>query len=192
MIAPLWRTQPWFLVLLEMLEDYPRIQPNTPNSTPNPSKDHHELSSYSSYMAYLQNSFMSRSLSQSASQLLLLSWRMKTTSNYNSLFNKWASECEQEVTNFVDGTVEDVVNFLAKLHEKGYQYCSLHSYRSANSSVYKHVEGTPIVQHPLVSRALKAALMSILHNKSTLHSGMWVRLFASVSSDQIMALPFNS
>ena len=49
------------------------------------------------------------------------------------------------------------MNFLAELHEKGYQYQSLNSYRSAISSVHKHVEGVPIGQHPLVSRVLKGA-----------------------------------
>ena len=36
LIAPLWRTQPWFPVFLEMLEDYPRILPERPDLTLQP------------------------------------------------------------------------------------------------------------------------------------------------------------
>ncbi len=36
LIAPLWKTQPWFPVLLDMLEDYPRILPMRPDLTLNP------------------------------------------------------------------------------------------------------------------------------------------------------------
>ena len=57
------------------------IQPDT---EPNGSEIHHEQGSSLSHMAYLQESFQARGLSDSASQLLLSSWRAKTTSNYNS------------------------------------------------------------------------------------------------------------
>ena len=36
LITPLWRTQPWFPVLLEMLEDYPRILPGRSDLTLSP------------------------------------------------------------------------------------------------------------------------------------------------------------
>lgn len=39
----------------------------------------------------------------------------------------------------------------------GYQYQLLNFYRSAISSVHKHVEGFPIGQHSLISRVLKGA-----------------------------------
>ena len=95
------------------------IRPDTESNGP---EVHHELGSNSSRMAYLRDSFQSRGFSDSASKLLLSSWRTKTTSNYNSLFNKWASWCEQRDRNPFDGPIEDIVNFLAELHEKGYQY----------------------------------------------------------------------
>ena len=128
------------------------IRPDTESNRP---EVHYESGSNSSRMAYLRDSFQSRGFSDSASKLLLSSWRTKTTSNYNSLFNKWASWCEQRDRNPFDGPIEDIVNFLAELHEKDYQYRSLNSYRSTISSVHKHVEGVPIGQHPLVSRILK-------------------------------------
>ena len=51
----------------------------------------------------------------------------------------------------------DVVNFLAYLFNKGYQYQSLNSYRSAISAVHEEVDGYIVGQHPLVTRMLKGA-----------------------------------
>ena len=45
--------------------------------------------------------------------------------------------------------IEDVVNFLAYLHNVGYQYRSLNSYRSAIASMHTPIEGVSIGQHPL-------------------------------------------
>lgn len=51
----------------------------------------------------------------------------------------------------------DVVNFLAELHQDGYQYRSLNAYRSAISSAHEKVDGCNIGEHPMVSRLLKGA-----------------------------------
>ena len=108
-------------------------------------------------MARLRDSFASRGISTQASELLLSSWRSKTNNSYNSLFSKWAGWCEQRNRDPTVGPVEDVVNFLAELHSKGYQYRSLNAYRSAISSIHQQVDGQNIGQHPLVSRVLKGA-----------------------------------
>ena len=63
-------------------------------------------------------------------------------------------------TDPVSCPINDVVNFLAELFQKGYQYRSLNSYRSAISSVHEKVDGVEIGQHPLVSRLLKGAFNS--------------------------------
>ena len=82
-----------------------------PNVESNQSGIHHDSGPRSSHMAYLRDSFQSRGFSETASKLLLTSWRAKTTSNCNSLFNKWASWCEQRDRNPIDGHIEDIVNF---------------------------------------------------------------------------------
>ena len=114
-------------------------------------------SSSSDCMAHLRDSFTSQGLSGEASELLLASWRDKTNKSYNSLCTKWFTWCQPRNRNPFDGPVADVVNFLAELHEQGYQYRSLNSYRSAISSIHNQVDGQPIGQHPLVSRVLKGA-----------------------------------
>ena len=90
-----------------------------------------------------------------ASDLLLSSWRAKTKLNYNSLFAKWVDWCQQWNRDPTTGPVREVINFLAELYNKGYQYQSLNSYRSAISAVHSEVDDHPVGQHPLVSRMLK-------------------------------------
>ena len=111
-------------------------------------------------MVHLRNSFTSQGLSGQASQLLLTSWKTKTSQKYNFLCNKWLSWCQPRNRNPFDGPIGDVISFLSELHTQGYQYHSLNSYHSAISSIYNRVDCHPIRQHPLVTRALKGAYHS--------------------------------
>jgi len=129
-----------------------------PSITPNSPGVHQETgSSQTSYVAHLRKSFASQGISPQASGLLLSSWSAKTKSNYNFLFAKWADWCHQWNRNPTAGPIEDIINFLAELFNKGYQYCSLKSYHSAISSVHAKVDGESVGQHPLVMRILKGA-----------------------------------
>ena len=111
-------------------------------------------------LAYLRESYASRGLSSQASDLMLLSWRDKTNSNYGSSFSRWASWCHQRGRDPLSGPIEDVVNFLAGLFSEGYQYQSLNAYRSAISSTHDNVDGVSVGSHPAVTRLLKGAFHS--------------------------------
>ena len=78
--------------------------------------------------------------------LVLKSWRTKTNKFYDSLFGKWHSWCCARGSDPFSGPIKEVVDFLANLHNKGYQ--SLDSYRSAISWLH-------VGQHPLVTRLMK-------------------------------------
>jgi len=75
-------------------------------------------------------------------------------------FSRWASWCQQRGRDPLTGPIEDVVNFLAKLHSDGYKYQSLNAYRSAISSTHKHVDGVSVGSHPTVSQLLQGAFNS--------------------------------
>jgi len=111
-------------------------------------------------LAYLRQSYASRGISPQGSDLMLASWRDKTNSNYGSSFSKWASWCQQRGRDPLTGPIEDVVNFLAKLHSEGYKYQSLNAYRSAISSTHEYVDGISVGSHPTVSRLLQGAFNS--------------------------------
>ena len=71
---------------------------------------------------------------------MLKSWQAKTDKSYDLLFEMWYSWCFERGVDPISGPITNALNFVAHLHLKGYQYCSLNSYRSA------------ISEHPLVSR----------------------------------------
>ena len=64
-------------------------------------------------------------LSESATDLILSSWRVKSSKLYNSSFNKWARWCEERDRNPISGPISNVANFLAELFQEGYQYSSM-------------------------------------------------------------------
>ena len=109
--------------------------------------------------------------SKQALELLLASWRDKSTKAYNSLFHKWEYWCVQRYRNPISGPVVDIANFLAKLYQDGYAYSPLNSYRSAISSVHEHIEGYPVGQHPQIARILKGVYN--LHPPKPRYSNTW-------------------
>lgn len=92
-------------------------------------------------MAHVREYCQTEKLSKQASELLMASWRDKSTKSYNSLFHKWESWCASRDRNPINGPVADIANFLAELCQKGYAYSSLNSYRSAISSEHQHIDG---------------------------------------------------
>ena len=114
-------------------------------------------SASTSRMAYLRQKFGRNNLSESAKELLLASWRNKTSKAYDSHFRKWLGWCTERGCDPISGPVSDVANFLADLHSQGYQTSSLNAYRSAISSVHDRVDDTDVGKHPLISRLLKGA-----------------------------------
>ena len=113
-----------------------------------------------SRVAYLWQHYSDQKLSREASELLLSSWRQKSSKTYDSLCKKWISWCVERKSDPVSGPIEEVVNFLAHLYNEGYQYRSLNAYRSAIASMHTPIEGLSIGQHPLVSRLLKGVFQS--------------------------------
>jgi hypothetical protein len=106
-------------------------------------------------MGYLRKRYRDQELSEEATTLMLKSWREKTNKSYDSLFSRWYSWCNKREADPFSGPVTNVVNFLAPLHQQGYQYNSINSYRSAISSVHEKIDGYNIGQHPTVTRLLR-------------------------------------
>ena len=158
LVAPVWRGQPWYPVLLEMLWDYPRLLPQLP--------DLFQMTSLTVALDFQPQlaawpisggKFASQSLSRAAGDLLLSSWRTKSNKTYDSHFKKWVCWCTERGSDPVSGPVSDVANFLADLHGEGYQSSSLNVFRSAISSIHDKVDGVEVGKHPIISRLLKGA-----------------------------------
>lgn len=129
--------------------------PNTTNAQRQPTRHN----TTSSRMDYLRSRF-SKNLSKESSDLLLASWREKSSKTYDSLFGKWVSWCSERNSDPVSNDISEVANFLTELFHHGYQYRSLNAYRSAISLAHDKVDGLDVGQHPLISGLLKGAFNS--------------------------------
>ena len=125
-----------------------------PTNLPQPSSRHHAPTSR---VGYIRERCQSSRLSEAATDLVLSSWREKSSKSYDSCFRRWASWCSERDRDPICGPLSDVANFLAGLYQEGYQYRSLNSYRSSISSTHESVDGLPISQHPTIARLMKGA-----------------------------------
>ena len=89
-------------------------------------------------------------VSKLTATLITNSRRSGSISNYQSAWKKWASWCyEREVNPFTSNIIE-ILNFQAFLYEKGYEYSSINSHRSAISACDVHMDNNPIGKYPRV------------------------------------------
>ena len=133
---------------------HPIVTRHNPTSVSEQSARYHPVVSR---VGYICQQCEGSHLSQTATDLVLSSWRDKSTKSYNSSFGNWAHCCSEQDRGPLSGPISDVANFLAELFEQGYQYSSLNAYRSAISSTHEKVDGLPVGQHPTIVRILKGA-----------------------------------
>ena len=159
LVAPVWKGQPWYpcspagdVVQLSAAASLV-TEPIAVRAQRGPDG----FSTPTSCVACLRQKFGCGNLSESAKELILSSWRGKTSRAYDSHFQKWLGWCSQRGCDPISGPISDVINFLADLHSQGYQTNSLNAYRSAISSVHDKVDDMDVGKHPLVARLLKGA-----------------------------------
>ena len=92
LLTPLWPSQPWYPVVLDVLEDIPQLLPIQEDlillHLRAGASDAPEMPK-PGCMAYLRVAFSSQGVSPEVSKLLLSPWRPKTQSSNNSAFAKW-------------------------------------------------------------------------------------------------------
>ena len=108
-------------------------------------------------VACFRQRYRDRCLSIEASELMFALWRTKSSKTYKSLFEKWVCWCSERGCDPILGPVANVANFLAYLHEEGYQSRSLNAYWSAIPSVHDTVDGMEVGKHHMINRLLKGA-----------------------------------
>ena len=150
LIAPVWKTQPWYPLLLSLIVDWPRLLP--------PPETQYRVSTHNapiSRLEHLREGLSNQGLSGQATDLIINSWRSKTSKSYDSLFSRWNRWCSERGSDPLSGPVSEVANFLGSLYQEGYQYNSVNAYRSAISSVHNRADGVPVGQHPIITRLIK-------------------------------------
>ena len=77
-------------------------------------------------------------------------------------WNKWVSWCCQQQIHPVYVPLTEILNCLSTLFEKGLQYRTINSYRSAISGYHDHVDGKLVGKRPRI-----CALLKCLQSKAT-------------------------
>ena len=85
-MAPVWETQPWYPLLLEMLIDNPMLLSSFPGLLKR-ENDVHPCPPSTSRMASLRSRYEGSTVSQPAQRLLLTAWRTRTERTYYNCMN---------------------------------------------------------------------------------------------------------
>ena len=95
-----------------------------------------------------RQAFENKGLSEAALSVLLSSWRKSTQRQYTPYINKWLQYCNSRKMDQLSATIEDGVNFLAELYEKGIGYSALNTARSALSTTLMVSDSEAFGTHP--------------------------------------------
>ena len=159
LITPVWKSSPWYPVILSLLVGQPLLLPRrldllrlpgTEKIHPVPSKN-----LQAGCMAHFRAKLAKEGFSQKVSDILLASWRKKTASQYESAWKAWSGWCSEREINPFSTTLENIFEFLADLFHKGFKFCTLGVYRSAISSNHETVDGFVIGKHPIMAKFMK-------------------------------------
>ena len=116
----------------------------------------------SSRLACVGKSLKERGISERVSKILLSSWRSSTEKHYQSAWKSFHSWCFEKSEDPISCPVNIVLEFLTDLFDKGLQYRTINTYRSAISMTHLPLDGSLIGSYPLVSRFMKGVFQSRL------------------------------
>ena len=106
-------------------------------------------------MSPVWQSIQDRGISDSATRLIMASWRKGTKKQYGTYIKKWTNFCCHRQIDHIQPTIAEVLDFLTTLFEQGLTYSAINTARSALSSYIVLENGQSADQHPLVSRLMK-------------------------------------
>ena len=112
------------------------------------------------HVSLIREQFENRGFSTTATKILETAWRAGTRKQYEGYLGTWRQYCGQRNINPFSPTVEEGINFLAELFEKGLGYSALNTARSALSSIITLSSNISFGTHPLVCRFLKGVFES--------------------------------
>ena len=151
----MWRAQPWYPALLELLIDYPRQSNAADRPIRQSTSSGCSRTAATSRLEVIRRRQQAEGISREASQLLAARWSKGTNSTYQSAWRRWDSWCSERQIDPISCAVQPFLEFLTSLFQEGLQYRTINTIRSAVSMTHSQIKGTPIGQHPLVSRLLR-------------------------------------
>ena len=160
LITPVWKSRPWYPVILSLLVDRPLLLPKDSKLLQLPGTDKvHPLCSQKNFslgcMASFRKEVSKQGFSEEVSKILQASWRQKTTCQYESAWKAWSRWYDQRQVNPFSTSLNVILEFLAELLHKGYKYRTIRVYRSTISNLHQPIDGIVIGKHPLMSKFMK-------------------------------------
>ena len=114
LITPVWKSRPWYPVILFLLVGQPLLLLRRLDLLRLPgTKKIHPLCLQrlqAGCMAHFREKLMKKGFSQKVSDILL-SWRKKTASQYESSQKAWSGWCSEQEINPFSTTLENIVEF---------------------------------------------------------------------------------
>ena len=112
---------------------------------------------------HIKQKLLTKGVSETYAQLTTSTRRKIAVqrSNYSSSWRIWASWCDKQQVDAFRCDVIKILNYLALLFEKGYEYRTIGCHKSAISAFHDFVDGKPVGQHPEVS----ALVSGIFNNR---------------------------
>ena len=92
----------------------------------------------------------SEGISERAAELIAGNRRPGTLFNYKSARRKWVSWCGEREINPHSCHLNFVLDFLAQLFEKKFEYSTINTYRSTLSAYHDKVDDQTVGKHPKV------------------------------------------
>ena len=108
-----------------------------------------------SRVASIRQSLLSQNISERVSKILLASRKERTEKQYESAWKQFCRWCHKKSVNLFSCHLDSILLYLSDLYEKGLQYRTIDSNRSAISMTHLPTDNVCVRAHPLVSRLMK-------------------------------------
>ena len=99
----------------------------------------------------LRKTFLQRGFSEKATEIIVQSWSTGTLKRYRPYITKWFEFSSEQQTDPYNPPLNLVFDFLVQMHEKGLEYTTINTARSALSAIILPQDNINIGNHPVVS-----------------------------------------
>ena len=135
LIVPLWPTQAWFHLALQMFCNQPWILPPRETSLQDPATTPTSQETPPTGVSCLRRSFERYNLSTEVVDFIMESWRKGTKKQYSTYINQWVEFCNHRQISHNSPEMKDTLQFLMMLVNKGLSYSTVNTARSALSNI---------------------------------------------------------
>ena len=106
-------------------------------------------------MSCVRKHFREQGLSESATNIIMSSWKSGTKKQYNTFIKRWLQHCCKNKVNSIQPSLNQVLEFFTQLFDTGLGYSSLNTARGALSALGIKLDGILVGSNPVVIRFMR-------------------------------------